>query len=89
MLPAGAAAKARWNYRARSRGGIAANDGMAPDHDRAGDARARAPAILDQFTRKLQSVPEILDAWYVTGDYDFALHIVARDMESFASTRKF
>ncbi|MBL8266530.1 Lrp/AsnC family transcriptional regulator [Steroidobacter sp.] len=40
-------------------------------------------AILDQFIRKLQSVPEIVDAWYVTGDYDFALRIVARDMESF------
>jgi len=42
-------------------------------------------AILDQFMRKLQSVPEIVDAWYVTGDYDFALRIVARDMESFES----
>lgn len=42
-------------------------------------------AILDQFIRKLQSVPEILDAWYVTGDYDFALRVVARDMESFES----
>lgn len=40
-------------------------------------------AILDQFMRKLQSVPEIVAAWYVTGDYDFALEIVARDMESF------
>lgn len=40
-------------------------------------------SILDQFIRKLQNVPEIVDAWYVTGDYDFALRIVARDMESF------
>lgn len=40
-------------------------------------------AILDQFIRKLQTVPEIVEAWYVTGDYDFALRIVARDMESF------
>lgn len=45
-------------------------------------------AILDRFIRKLQSVPEIVEAWYVTGDYDFALRIVARDMESFeAMTR--
>lgn len=44
--------------------------------------RERA-AILDQFIRKLQSVPEIVEAWYVTGDYDFALRVVARDMESF------
>ncbi|HEY0685114.1 MAG TPA: Lrp/AsnC family transcriptional regulator [Steroidobacter sp.] len=40
-------------------------------------------AILDRFIRKLQSVPEIVDVWYVTGDYDFALRVVARDMESF------
>lgn len=39
--------------------------------------------ILDQFIRKLQSVPEIVDVWYVTGDYDFALRVVAQDMESF------
>lgn len=44
--------------------------------------RERA-ATIDQFIRKLQSVPEILEAWYVTGDYDFALKVVARDMESF------
>lgn len=46
-------------------------------------------AILDKFIRKLQSVPEIVDVWYVTGDYDFALRVVARDMESFeAMTRE-
>ncbi len=45
-------------------------------------------AILDQFIRKLQSVPEILETWYVTGGYDFVLRVVARDMESFeAMTR--
>lgn len=44
--------------------------------------RERA-ATIDQFIRKLQSVPEILEAWYVTGDYDFALKVVAQDMESF------
>ena len=44
--------------------------------------RERA-AILDQFIHKLQSVPEIIEAWYVTGDYDFALRVVAQDMESF------
>jgi Lrp/AsnC family leucine-responsive transcriptional regulator len=40
-------------------------------------------AILDQFIRKLQGVPEIVEAWYVTGDYDFALRVVAQSMESF------
>lgn len=46
-------------------------------------------AILDQFIGKLQAVPEIVEAWYVTGDYDFALRVVATDMESFESmTRK-
>ena len=40
-------------------------------------------SIIEGFIRKLQSVPEILEAWYVTGDYDFALRIVARDMGSF------
>jgi Lrp/AsnC family leucine-responsive transcriptional regulator len=44
--------------------------------------RERA-ATIDQFIRKLQGVPEILEAWYVTGDYDFALKVVAQDMESF------
>lgn len=44
--------------------------------------RERA-ATIDQFIRKLQSVPEVLEAWYVTGDYDFALKVVAQDMESF------
>jgi Lrp/AsnC family transcriptional regulator, leucine-responsive regulatory protein len=44
--------------------------------------------IIDQFIRKIQSVPEIIDAWYVTGDHDFVLRFVAEDMESFeAMTR--
>ena len=50
--------------------------------------RERA-ATIDRFIRKLQGVPEILEAWYVTGDYDFALKVVAQDMESFETlTRK-
>ena len=39
--------------------------------------------IIDGFVRKIGRVPEIVEAWYVTGDHDFALRIVARDMESF------
>jgi Lrp/AsnC family leucine-responsive transcriptional regulator len=50
--------------------------------------RERA-ATIDRFIRKLQGVPEILEVWYVTGDHDFALKIVAQDMESFETlTRK-
>jgi Lrp/AsnC family leucine-responsive transcriptional regulator len=39
--------------------------------------------IIDGFIRKLAAVPEVVEAWYVTGDHDFALRVVARDMESF------
>ncbi len=39
--------------------------------------------IIDGFIRKLARVPEVVEAWYVTGDHDFALRVVARDMESF------
>ncbi len=39
--------------------------------------------IIDQFVRKLQKVPEVIEAWYVTGDHDFVVRVVARDMESF------
>lgn len=39
--------------------------------------------IIDQFIRKVQSVPQIVDAWYVTGDHDFVLRVIAEDMESF------
>lgn len=39
--------------------------------------------IIDQFIRKIQSVPQIVDAWYVTGDHDFVLRVIAEDMESF------
>lgn len=39
--------------------------------------------IIDGFIRKLAAVPEIVEAWYVTGDHDFALRVLARDMESF------
>lgn len=45
--------------------------------------------IIDQFIRKIQSVRQIVDAWYVTGDHDFVLRVIAEDMESFeAMTRE-
>ena len=31
----------------------------------------------------LAKVPEIIEAWNVTGDYDFAVRMVARDMEDY------
>ncbi|TWB12247.1 AsnC family transcriptional regulator [Nitrospirillum amazonense] len=39
--------------------------------------------IIDQFMRKIAAVPEVVEAWYVTGDHDFALRVVARDMEGY------
>jgi Lrp/AsnC family transcriptional regulator, leucine-responsive regulatory protein len=38
---------------------------------------------IDRMIKKFARVPEIIEAWYVTGDHDFAIRIVARDMESF------
>ncbi len=39
--------------------------------------------VVDDLMKRLNALPEVLDAWYVTGDHDFVLHIVARDMEYF------
>ena len=39
--------------------------------------------IIDQFVRKLEKVPEVIEAWYVTGDHDFVIRVVAQDMERF------
>lgn len=33
--------------------------------------------------RVLQAVPEVVEAWNVTGDHDFAVRMVARDMEGY------
>jgi Lrp/AsnC family transcriptional regulator, leucine-responsive regulatory protein len=45
--------------------------------------------IIDRIVQKLARVPEVLEAWYVTGDHDFALRVVALDMERFEEfTRK-
>jgi Lrp/AsnC family leucine-responsive transcriptional regulator len=38
---------------------------------------------VDEMMRVLQGVPEVVEAWNVTGDHDFAVRMVARDMESF------
>ena len=38
---------------------------------------------VDEMMRVLQAVPEVVEAWNVTGDYDFAVRMVARDMEGY------
>jgi Lrp/AsnC family transcriptional regulator, leucine-responsive regulatory protein len=39
--------------------------------------------VIDKFVKRLQAIPEVLDIWYVTGDYDFVLHVIAQDMAYF------
>lgn len=38
---------------------------------------------VDEMMRVLKSVPEVVEAWNVTGDYDFAVRMLARDMEGY------
>lgn len=38
---------------------------------------------VDEMMRVLQTVPEVVEAWNVTGDHDFAVRMVARDMEGY------
>ena len=38
---------------------------------------------IEEMTRKLRAEPAVAEAWHVTGEYDLALRVVARDMESF------
>ncbi|CCG06794.1 Transcriptional regulator, AsnC family [Pararhodospirillum photometricum DSM 122] len=50
--------------------------------------RDRGP-IIDETLRRLRLAPEVIDAWYVTGDHDLVLRVVARDMERYeAFTRE-
>ena len=39
-------------------------------------------AVIDQLFQRIKRTPQVLEAHYVTGDYDFALKVVATDMES-------
>jgi Lrp/AsnC family leucine-responsive transcriptional regulator len=46
-------------------------------------------AELDAFKRRIQGVPEIQQCYYVTGDADFILVVVTRDMDEYdALTRR-
>lgn len=44
--------------------------------------REGAPTV-DEMMRVLANVPEVVEAWNVTGDHDFAVRMVARDMEGY------
>lgn len=38
---------------------------------------------IDELLRKLEAEPQVIEAWQITGEYDFAVKIVARDMETY------
>ncbi|PVE52654.1 Lrp/AsnC family transcriptional regulator [Arthrobacter sp. TPD3018] len=38
---------------------------------------------VDEMMRMLKGVPEVMEAWNVTGDHDFVVRMLARDMESY------
>jgi len=40
-------------------------------------------AIVNQFLTRINKQPEIINSWFVTGDYDLVLQIIAADMEAF------
>lgn len=40
-------------------------------------------STVDEMMRVLQKVPEVVEAWNVTGDHDFAVRMLARDMEGY------
>jgi Lrp/AsnC family transcriptional regulator, leucine-responsive regulatory protein len=52
-------------------------------------ARERSD-IIDRFKRSVRDCPEVMSAYYVTGETDFVLIVSARDMASYeAFTREF
>jgi Lrp/AsnC family transcriptional regulator, leucine-responsive regulatory protein len=38
---------------------------------------------LQDFVSHIANIPQIIEAWYVTGDYDVVLRVVASSMEEF------
>ena len=38
---------------------------------------------LDQFERKVNRLPEVVDCWLMTGKHDYLLRVVTRDIEDF------
>ena len=45
-------------------------------------------AWLQQFTRAVQDIPEIVEAYRLSGDVDYLLRIVARDIQGYDSVYK-
>lgn len=46
--------------------------------------------IIDRFKRTLKTTPEVMSAYYITGESDFALVVTARDMDEYDDfTRRF
>ncbi|WP_299661248.1 Lrp/AsnC family transcriptional regulator [uncultured Psychromonas sp.] len=39
--------------------------------------------IVNAFLSRINKQPEIIDSWFVTGDYDLVLQVIAADMEAF------
>lgn len=39
--------------------------------------------IVDDLIRSLKAAPEVIDVWYVTGDNDLVLQVVAQDMAAY------
>ena len=39
--------------------------------------------IVDDLIRSLKAAPEVIDVWYVTGDSDLVLQVVAQDMAAY------
>lgn len=38
---------------------------------------------MEELMRKLEAQPQVIEAWQITGEYDFAVKLVARDMEDY------
>lgn len=43
---------------------------------------------VDEMIAVLAEVPEVIEAWNVTGDHDIAVRMVAEDMETYDEDRK-
>ena len=43
---------------------------------------------MDELMAQLRAEPEVIEAWNVTGDFDVAVKMIARDMESYDDTVK-
>jgi Lrp/AsnC family leucine-responsive transcriptional regulator len=46
------------------------------------------PRTMDEMMAQLRAEPEVIEAWNVTGDFDVAVKMIARDMESYDDTVK-